>query len=103
MRFTITIFSLALLAGCSAAFPERPPEIRYVQVPVAVPVGCVRDRPAPVVPLNRQITREEWQARAPGAKAATIERQAGERMNNSDRLQAATGACPDAPAPTIKE
>lgn len=79
-----------ILAGCKHASDA---EIRYKEVPVAVSAGCVVDRPAPVVSLKDRMTEEEWRARAPGAKAATIEGQAYDRMNYADKLDAATKGC----------
>ncbi len=91
----LTLVSSLALAGCATRLTT--PEIRIETVPVAVAVGCVVDRPADVVPLNKAMTREQWMARAPGAKAETIKAQAGTRQNYEDALKAATSACTDAP------
>ena len=98
MRYSMrcmTLVSSLSLAGC-ATMPSTP-EIRIETVPVAVAIGCVVDRPAEVVPLNKAMTHEEWLRRAPGAKAETIRAQAGARQNYEDVLKAATSACTDAP------
>ena len=96
-RFLTLVFSLALW-GCAHDAPIRAPEVRIETAPVAVAVGCVVDRPDPVVPLNQRMTRDEWVARAPGAKAEAIKAQAGRRLNYEDAERAATGRCPDAPS-----
>ena len=90
-----TASSLAL-AGCATRL-DRTPEVRIETAPVAVAVGCVSGRPAPVTPLNRRVPKAEWDVRAPGAKAQAVRAQAGLRMNHADALQAATSGCPDAP------
>lgn len=89
--FSTLAFSLAV-AGCATA-PMAPPEVVIRTAPVAVAVGCVVDRPAPVVPLNQQLTQGQWRARAPGARARTVQAQAGRRLNYEDALRAATAAC----------
>lgn len=40
------IFCSIVLVGCSAAPPAPEPIVRTVEVPVQVPVKCVKDRPA---------------------------------------------------------
>lgn len=89
----LTIAALAL-PGC-AGRPDPIIETRIVEVPVPVATGCISDagRPEAVKPLRDTITPEEWQARAPGAKAETIRAQAGTRMNRTDKLEAATSEC----------
>lgn len=89
---SLVLAGVLMLGGCAGARPVEP-EIRYQQVPVAVAAPCVVDRPAEVTPLNRRVPQGDWDARAPGAKAATIEGQAGERLNYEDRLRAATAGC----------
>lgn len=99
MRYSMrcmTLVSSLALAGCAAA-PVDAPEVHIQTAPIAVAVGCVKDRPADVVPMNKAIPREQWLARAPGAKAETIKAQAGTRQNYEDALKAATSACTDAP------
>lgn len=83
-----------VLTGCAGSTPEV--RVEYRTVPVPVSVGCVVDRPAPIRPLNEQITPEQWERLAPGAKAEAIRAQAGERMNYSDRLEASTSGCKNA-------
>ncbi|MGR6329200.1 hypothetical protein ACU5AX_09050 [Sphingomonas sp. XXL09] len=84
--------SLLLLAAC-AGRTKVEPEIQYREAAVAVAVGCVVDRPAPVAPLNQQVPAAEWAARAPGAKAQAMRAQAGRRLNYEDRLAASTASC----------
>jgi len=101
MRYMKTVFSLStmlILAGCvSSNLP--PPQIERVFVEVQVPVatGCIKKgtRPDTVVPLNERLTLEEWNARTPGAKAATITVQGTDRQNYGTELAAATSACPE--------
>lgn len=89
-----SLVCLGLLAGC-AGKPEI--ETVYKQVPVAVAVGCVVDRPESPLSLNARVSADEWGQRAPGAKAASVEAQAGIRMNYQDRLEASTAGCRAAP------
>lgn len=98
----VSLIGAFSLAGCASHLPKPEPEVHYQTVPVPVPVGCVVKRPDLVVPLNKTMTPSQWQARAPGAKAATIEAQAGRRLNFEDQLRAATSACLDAPQPGNK-
>lgn len=87
-------FAVAMLAGCSSTgTPE--PTIVYQEVPVRIPAPCVVDKPEPVVPMNQRVSAEEWTARAPGAKARTVQAQAGDRLNYEGRLEVATSACPE--------
>jgi len=83
---------LALLSAC-ASNPKVEPEREYRELPVAVAVGCVKDRPARPQTLLERFTDDEWSALAPGAMARSVEAQAGDRMNYSDRLDAATKGC----------
>lgn len=99
--FMVTIMfvmcSAILLGGCAGdpgPVPSVPP-IRTASVAVAV--GCVVDRPEEVVPMNRQVTPEQFRALAPGAMAQAVKAQAGARMNYEDRLASATFGCRDAP------
>ena len=90
---------LLTLAGCSpSVVDQRPaePKVIYKDVPVAVAVGCVRNRPGAVAPINAQIAADKWGAMPTGAKAEAVRAQAGDRMNYEDRLGAATSGCPDA-------
>lgn len=87
---------LLTLAACAGKTPE--PQIVYKEVKVAVAVGCVVERPAAVAPLSRRIPSETWRTLAPGAKAAAVQAQAGERMNYQDKLAAATSGCRDVQA-----
>lgn len=89
--------SAGLLTGCATADEPRERTI-YKTVPVAVAAGCVTGRPDDVIPLNQRIAPETWAQRPPGAKARSIEAQAGERMNHTDKLKAATSGCKDAPS-----
>lgn len=81
---------LGLLAGCAHRQAEDKP---YRELPVAVAVGCVKDRPAALQSLLERISDEEWAALAPGAMARAVQAQAGERLNYEDRLEAATKGC----------
>ena len=93
-----TILALAIAGGlsaCAAHAPTPEPSIVYRDVPMAVPVGCVVDRPAPVVPLRERVAPAEWRIRAPGAKVQAIAAQAGRRMNHQTRTDAATSGCTD--------
>lgn len=84
-----------LIAGC-AATPE--PKSVLKTVPVATPVGCVVNRPAPPQTLLERFDDATWNTIAPGAKAQAVKVTAGERMNYQDELAAATSGCKDAPA-----
>lgn len=86
-----SLVCLGLLAGCGGN--QADPETAYRQVPVAVAVGCVKDRPEPPASISERVPAEEWVARAPGAKAASVEAQAGIRMNYQDRLAASVAGC----------
>lgn len=93
-----TILALAIASGlsaCAAHAPAPEPSIVYRDAAVAVPVGCVVDRPAPVVPLRERVAPVEWRTRAPGAKVQAIAAQAGRRMNHQTRTDAATSGCTD--------
>lgn len=88
----IAAASSVMLGGCTRrAIAE--PEVRFETVPVPVAVPCVVGRPAEPISLNKRIPSTEWAKRAPGAKAQAVAAQAGERMNFSDRLAAATSGC----------
>lgn len=84
-----------LLSGC-AHVSEAPPTVVYKEAKVAVSAGCVVDRPEPVKPMNQQVSKEQWDALAPGAKAQAVKAQIGERLNYEDNLRASTSGCPDA-------
>ncbi|WP_164523640.1 hypothetical protein [Sphingomonas sp. S-NIH.Pt15_0812] len=95
-----TILALAIAGGLSACAAQLPapapePSIVYRDAAVAVPVGCVVDRPAPVVPLRERIAPAEWRTRAPGAKVQAIAAQAGRRMNHQTRTDASMSGCTD--------
>lgn len=92
---------LTLLASC-AGNRKPEPEIRYQQVPVAVAAPCVVDRPAEIAAMNVRVPSGEWAARAPGAKAATVEEQAGMRLNYEARLAAAVAGCKAVTAPPTR-
>jgi hypothetical protein len=86
----IGVASLGLLAACThTSEPERV----YKELPVAVAVGCVKDRPARPQSLAERIPDAEWDALAPGAMARAVQAQAGDRLNYEDRLEAATAGC----------
>lgn len=96
MRSRLGFVALAgLLVSACAGKPE--PKIVLKPVPVATPVGCVVNRPAPPETLLARIPDDAWAMLAPGAKARAFEVQAGEKMNYLDELAAATSACKDAP------
>lgn len=98
LRVLIGVTALVLLAlllfGCAHA-PSTPPEpaVVFREVKVAVPTGCVVDKPGEVKPLNQQVTADQWNALAPGAKAEAVAAQAGTRLNYEDRLRASTSGC----------
>lgn len=85
---------LLILGGCAGR--EHEPKVQFQEVAVAVSAPCVSGRPAAVPSLRDSIPPSVWAARAPGAKAAAIEAQAGDRMNYQDRLNAATAGCREA-------
>lgn len=85
-----------LIAGCAGQTPE--PQIMFKPTPVATPVGCVVDRPKRPQKLLERISDPEWEALAPGARAQAFNVTAGERMNYTEELEAATSACKDAPS-----
>lgn len=87
---------LVLLAGCTHK-PASEPERVYRELPVAVAVGCVKDRPTAPQSLAERYSDAEWAALAPGAMARAVQAQAGERMNYEDRLEAATRGCREVP------
>ena len=99
MRSTRTAFSLVTVLVVTACTNRAAikPAVEQVPVNVAVPVatGCIATtgRPALVVPLKSALTTEQWNKLAPGAKAAAVQVQAGERMNNADLDRVATSAC----------
>lgn len=91
-RAILVGLALAGLTAC-AHKPADAPRGAYRELPVAVAVGCVRDRPAPPPRLLDAYTDAEWEALAPGAMAYAFLAQAGERLNYTDRLEAATKGC----------
>lgn len=103
MRYIIWASSLILLAGCANNPPIKPVPLE-VPVEVAIPVatGCIPPGATPTRPLSLKgrYTTEQWAALAPGAKQEAIKAQAGDRMNYTDRLQAATSGCTEA-RPTL--
>lgn len=91
--------ALALLLSLAACGVEKPksageeaPPQRYA-VPVAT--GCVGTggRPPAVQTLRERYSDAEWEAMPPGAKAAAVAAQGGERLNYEDRFKASTSAC----------
>jgi hypothetical protein len=88
----LSLMGLLALGACTT-----PGEIRteYIEVPMAVPTGCVAEggKPEVTASLRDRYTAEQWAALAPGAKANAIRAQAGRRMNYEDALRAATAAC----------
>lgn len=91
----IALCGLLVLAGCqhAAESPAKP----YRELPVAVAVGCVQDRPVAPQSLRERYSDAEWASLAPGAMARAVQAQAGERMNYADKLDAATKGCKAAP------
>lgn len=87
---------VAFLAGC-ATNPPPPPRTVYKDVDVPVAVGCVRNRPDAVRPLDQNTSNSAWEAMPTGAKAEAIKAQAGLHQNYEDRLNASVAGCPDAP------
>lgn len=83
-----------LIAGCGHKPLNDAP---YRELPVAVAVGCVKDRPTAPQSLAERFTDDEWASLAPGAMARAVQAQAGDRMNYTDRLEAATKGCKPAP------
>ncbi len=79
---------LLVLTGCQTT--ER---IRYKEARVAVSAPCVVDRPEKTPNLLTSHPDGIWGVMPPGAKAAAVEARAGERMNYTDRLEAATSGC----------
>lgn len=88
----LTAGATSLLAGCQHVQPEK--QIEYRTATVAVSAPCVVDPPQRVTPLNQQMTPDQWNARAPGAKAEAVKAQAGDRLNYEDRQAASTSGCP---------
>lgn len=81
---------IGLLTGCAHSQTEDRP---YRELPVAVAIGCVKDRPTAPQSLKERISDEEWAMLAPGAMARAVQAQAGDRLNYEDRLEAATKGC----------
>lgn len=92
--WAVSIGLLIALPSCTNTV-AREPAIRFQDVNIAVPVGCVVNRPEPVRPMNTQISNEAWDSLPPGSKARAVEAQGGDRMNYTDRLEAATKGCAD--------
>lgn len=84
---------LLILSACSTATETKTVNR---EVKVAVPVGCVVNRPQRPQRLLDLRNEAEWALLAPGAKAQAIRAQAGARMTYSDQLEAATAGCDDA-------
>jgi hypothetical protein len=80
-----------LIAGCG----HNPTVIRDRVEQVSVPViqKCAGERPAPIVPMNQQLTAEQWDALSPKQRAETAAAQGLARMSHADELNAATSAC----------
>ena len=82
-----------LAAGCTD--PETVVETRVQRVSQPVLQPCVSgDRPDPVVPLNRQMTRAQWDAQDVKQKSARVAKQGLDRQTYGEKLDAATGGCP---------
>lgn len=94
LKFALFAGVLIALSSCTSTPAE--PRVEYRTVPVAVSAGCVVERPEAVVPLNQQVSSDQWGALAPGAKAEAVLAQAGDRLNYEDRLEAATSGCKNA-------
>lgn len=96
MRIAIAAVLMAVLVGC-AQNPPPPPAVVYKEKDIPVGVGCVSNKPAPVVRLNEQYTAAQWSALAPGAKAEAVRAQAGSHLNYEDHLNASVAGCQDSP------
>lgn len=99
MRISRLIPALAIglaLAACGGEKPksagDAPAPERYA-VPVAAPCVGSEGRPAAVQTLKQRYTDAEWAAMPPGAKAAAVAAQGGDRLNYENRLEASTSAC----------
>jgi len=92
---------ISLLAGCAHGPDPRPaePQVVYKEVPVAVAVGCVKDRPAKPASIKSRLSRDQWNKLATGAQAEQVVSQAGARLNYEDALNASTAGCPDVGTP----
>lgn len=80
---------LLVLSGCAA----KEPRIRYKEARVAVSAPCVGVRPEKMPNLLTSHPDAIWEAMPPGSKAGAVEARAGERMNYTDALEAATAGC----------
>lgn len=96
MKIILRLALVAGLAGCAGRAPPPEPAIVYRDVPTAVAVGCVVDRPVAPDALRVRVPAAEWAQRAPGAKAQAVLAQAGRRMNHETAAAAATAGCADA-------
>lgn len=84
--------ALLFLSGCTGrtVTRERPVEVFK---PVLQP--CVKNpRPALVMPLNQQLTKEQWDALDIKQKTEYVSQQGLDRQTYGEQLNAATGACP---------
>lgn len=84
-----------LLSACARPTPDKEPRVQFETVLVPVATGCIAEggRPTEVKPLKEQMSREQWGALAPGAKASSVQAQVGDRLNYEDALEAATSGC----------
>jgi hypothetical protein len=86
---------IPILLSLSACAGREEVETVHDPVPVVVTAPCIAAQglPAKVTPLRDQISAADWDKRPPGAKAKTVEAQAGARLNYEDALAAATSGC----------
>jgi len=93
MKKACNIIFVLALAGCATKgeiVRDRPRE----RVAVAVSQPCAGSRPGEIVPLNKQLTHEQWLSMDVKQKAAFVARQALDRKTYGEKLHAATAACP---------
>lgn len=86
--------ALALFALAACQTPGAVVRDRIVEVKVPVPQPCAGQRPAAIIPLNQQFPAEQWASFDVKQRAALVGRQALERLDYGEQLNAATASCP---------
>ena len=93
--WALLVLIVALLAGCA---PRVVTQDRPVAVSVPVPQPCAAPRPKEPVPLKTEVPDAEWRGLDLRQRAARVGRKGLEWLGYGQQLNAATAACPEAPA-----